>query len=43
MVQLGGDILDEYSALYNTLLVYVRLCDDGVARGRRLRQVFCLI
>ena len=37
MVQPGGDILDKYSALYNTLLAYVRLCDNGAARRRRFR------
>ena len=32
MVQPGGDVLVEYSALYKTLLKYVKLCGDDVER-----------
>jgi hypothetical protein len=43
MVQPRGNVLDEYSALYNTLLTFVRLCGDGAAREERDRRVFCFI
>jgi hypothetical protein len=42
-VQPGEDVLNQYSALYNTLLTYVRLCDDGAAKGKRPRRVFSFI
>ena len=43
MVQPGEDVLNEYSALYNTLLTYVRLCNDGAAKRKRPRLVFSFL
>ena len=42
-IKSGGDIQDEFSALYSLVLKYVRLYIDGTVRGGRTERVFSLI